>query len=71
MIRPAALMGQWYPQSADACARFLDAVPTTEVEAPRDAVAAIVPHAGWVYSGAIAFEALRQLKLQNATPDLI
>lgn len=64
-------MGQWYPQSADACARFLDAVPTTEVEAPRDAVAAIVPHAGWVYSGAIAFEALRQLKLQNATPDLI
>ena len=70
--RPALLAGRWYPGSAAACQQFFRQVdPLGEEVIPADAVAAIVPHAGWVYSGAVAYEALLALKGHRADPDLI
>lgn len=69
--RPAELAGQWYPRSAAACDQFLASIPPPPDAAPgaalTDVVAAIVPHAGWVYSGAVAFHALSALA--RARPD--
>lgn len=66
--RPAELAGRWYPSSGEACDRFLDAVELAPPSAlPDDLAGAIVPHAGWVYSGAIAYRALAPLA--RARPD--
>lgn len=51
-VRPAYVAGHFYPGDPEACARWLDRVAQSEPVAA--AVAAIVPHAGWVYSGATA-----------------
>jgi len=63
-IRPAAVAGMFYPGEARALAaeieRFLGA---DDALAPRLAVpkALVVPHAGYVYSGAVAARAYREL----------
>lgn len=68
--RPAELAGRWYPSSAAACAKFLDEVkPIGGMPAARHA--AIVPHAGWVYSGAVAWEVLASLAETHPSPDLV
>ena len=48
-IRPAHLAGQWYPGNKEACERFFAEVQ----QAPPGGQlsGAIVPHAGWRYSG--------------------
>lgn len=53
MIRPPAVAGQFYPASARQVEAELDRVihPATEL---RDAIGIVVPHAGWMYSGATA-----------------
>ena len=71
-IRPAVLSGQWYPDTPSACTQFFSETPELPGDnRPSQAVAAIVPHAGWVYSGAIAFQAMTALKQQQAEADLI
>jgi AmmeMemoRadiSam system protein B len=64
-LRPAELMGRWYPATAEECDRLLGA-PQRSPELAH-VVGAIVPHAGWVYSGKVAFEALSGL--QASLPD--
>lgn len=44
---------------------------TLSGERPSQAVAAIVPHAGWVYSGAVAYQALAALRDQTSDADLV
>jgi AmmeMemoRadiSam system protein B len=53
MIRPPAVAGQFYPADAGQVEAELDRVIHPVVE-PRHAIAIIVPHAGWMYSGATA-----------------
>jgi AmmeMemoRadiSam system protein B len=61
-IRPPAVAGLFYPADATELARtiraFLAAVPAAEGERPK---ALIVPHAGYVYSGAVAAHAYARL----------
>lgn len=66
-LRPAERAGRWYPGTAGDCDRFFEDVKVTDRPLPPQRVGAIVPHAGWVYSGAVAFEALREVR--DATPD--
>ncbi len=53
MIRPPAVAGQFYPARPAQVEAELDELlrPTG---APREAKAVVVPHAGWMYSGATA-----------------
>jgi AmmeMemoRadiSam system protein B len=53
-IRPAAVAGTWYPGSAGALAREVDAYLTAADDAPAGRVQAIVaPHAGLMFSGPV------------------
>ncbi len=63
-IRPAAVAGQFYPASQSGCIRDIDmmlAAPALHcpVANPRFA---IVPHAGWIYSGIPAAQAIAAFK---------
>jgi AmmeMemoRadiSam system protein B len=60
-LRKTCLPSGWYPQTAAAVVQFLAKIPG---EDPREgsARAAVAPHAGWYYSGAIAARALLSLK---------
>jgi MEMO1 family protein len=69
--RPALLAGRWYPETTHACEQFFARVPTLSCSPPQHVVAAIVPHAGWVYSGAIAYRALATLKSQVPDAELV
>lgn len=70
MTRRAAVAGSWYPGTADALAREVDAClqaadarTTAEGPPPPAHVRALVaPHAGLVYSGPVAAFAYRQLR---------
>lgn len=57
-IRPPAVAGMFYPADAEALARavqtYLAAAPASVSPAPK---ALIVPHAGYIYSGAVAARA--------------
>lgn len=66
-LRPAELRGQWYPSSAEACDAALPAPKSVDA----DAFGAIVPHAGWVYSGAVAFEALSAVQAKRPNAELV
>lgn len=61
-IRPPAVAGSFYPAAADQLARdvdaYLAAAPAPAPEAPPVRVL-VVPHAGYVYSGAVAAHAYR------------
>jgi len=61
--RPPAVAGQFYPGSAKQCRadanKYLTiGSSTTERQGAGAPVAGIVPHAGWVYSGAVAAEVI-------------
>jgi AmmeMemoRadiSam system protein B len=60
----------WYPQTAAGVSQFLAKIPRDN---PDDgtAVAAVAPHAGWGYSGAIAARALLSLKQDADTVAVI
>jgi len=70
-IRPAAVSGTWYPGSAASLASAVDAHLARAEAAPRlDTVTALIaPHAGLLYSGAVAAHAYRQL--EGRTIDII
>jgi MEMO1 family protein len=70
--RPAELAGSWYPATAEACSRFLAEVTPFEGEIALKRIAgAIVPHAGWVYSGAVAEQTLVPLERVNPDANLV
>jgi MEMO1 family protein len=64
MIRPPAVAGQFYPASAGKVEAELDRVikPTAE---PRQAIGIVVPHAGWMYSGATAGKVYSAVKIPD------
>ncbi|NJD33217.1 MAG: AmmeMemoRadiSam system protein B [Gammaproteobacteria bacterium] len=69
-VRPSAVAGLFYPQDArqlrDTISHLLDeAVPGPGDATPPKAL--IVPHAGYVYSGAVAASAYRRLRDSGAS----
>ncbi|MDN5358423.1 MAG: hypothetical protein PWP76_266 [Candidatus Diapherotrites archaeon] len=62
MIRPPAVAGLFYPSSPSDLEAMIDDYLSRAPSYPkRDYVAAVVPHAGYIYSGAIAAHAYRAL----------
>ena len=66
-IRPAAVAGRFYPATTDGCERMIDEM-LVGVNTPA-ARGAIVPHAGWIYSGSTA--ALALAGIAAAQPEII
>jgi MEMO1 family protein len=52
MRRPAVQAGRFYPADADECRRFVAGALVGFT--PQEAIGAVVPHAGWVFSGKTA-----------------
>ena len=61
-VRPAAVAGTFYPQSADVLGRELsEMLSLPEKFEPAQPKAIIVPHAGYIYSGVVAAKAYAPL----------
>jgi hypothetical protein len=66
MIREPAVAGKFYPgekPALEAILLQLLSVPSTAPVAKRKAIACMVPHAGYVYSGPVAGAVLAQLEI--------
>ncbi|KPJ78650.1 MAG: dioxygenase [Deltaproteobacteria bacterium SG8_13] len=63
-IRQAVFAGSWYPSDPAECERQIRSFITEgKADDPqRKALAGIVPHAGWYYSGSIACNVIRALQ---------
>ena len=65
--RPAAIAGRFYPADVAHMNEMLDnllAGPvTSESGTPEPCVAAMIPHAGWAFSGKLAADVLKRTKL--------
>jgi len=69
-VRPAIFGPQgWYPNDQAACRATLDGYREAFDGKPSGALAGIVPHAGWVYSGRLA--AWTVFALAEATPEVV
>ena len=64
MVRPPAVAGSFYPASPLALRREVEHL-TAFPGQPRQAVAVIAPHAGYIYSGRVAGETYRQVQLPD------
>ena len=62
MIKRRALPAGWYPESAEKTSAVLENWASSSPPACSGAVACVVPHAGWEFSGELAFSAIRCLK---------
>lgn len=72
-IRKPDFAGTWYPGSRSECLRVIEELSKSPFPCPETAgeiIAGIVPHAGWVYSGQIAFSVIRCMK-KGGVPDVI
>jgi MEMO1 family protein len=78
-VRYPAVAGLFYPDRAEECRAAADRLleigkresAKSRVEFGSPVVGAIVPHAGWVCSGAIAAEAIAGAARRCASPDLV
>jgi AmmeMemoRadiSam system protein B len=72
-VRAPAVAGMFYPAGAEACQQaaqslLRDQKPTADGQNWRGA---IVPHAGWICSGAIAAQSIATLAQANPSPDVV
>ena len=71
-IRKPAVAGQFYGGTPDQCLAEIDAcLPPRDLqmELPNPIAAAIVPHAGWVFSGELAATAFKAIQQVNGDVD--
>ena len=61
-VRPPAVAGRFYPGTAEEIERMLDDF-LPQKRQPNRWAAAMVPHAGWVYSGRLAAEVLSRVEI--------
>lgn len=61
-IRRPAVAGAFYPDNAAQLQAMVDGFLSQAQKAPQEPIALIVPHAGYVYSGAVAAAAFKQLE---------
>jgi len=66
--RQPAFAGRFYPAGREDCLRMLDAM-IEAVELDRQPIGAVVPHAGWIYSGPTA--ALGFSAVKHAVPETV
>jgi len=66
MERFPAVAGQFYPDSADELSLFLADI-TRDVDKKLSAIGVIAPHAGYVYSGAVAGEVFSSVHIPAKT----
>lgn len=65
-VRPPAVAGRFYPGNSDECARLAKSFLKPHPEASSQPwLGAIVPHAGWICSGAVAGQAIATLAAQG------
>jgi AmmeMemoRadiSam system protein B len=69
-LRKPCLPAGWHPQTAQGVSRFFEGVIRGQAEEAR-CVAALAPHAGWHYSGAIAARAALSLDRDAETVAVI
>jgi MEMO1 family protein len=67
MVRQRMLAQGWYPSTADGVVSQCEEWERATTGLPRDGVAAVVPHAGWAFSGRIAYQAMRGLRRDAET----
>ena len=60
-----AVSGQFYPGTASGLSRALLAL-TREVKTPEPAIGVVAPHAGYVYSGAVAGEVFSSVRIPGS-----
>lgn len=58
--RKRHLPAGWYPESASDAAREIDGWRNRYPQRPERFIAGVAPHAGWGFSGALAFAVIRQ-----------
>jgi MEMO1 family protein len=63
VLRPPAVAGRFYPADPEELSRQVAALAPSTEEAPRPAIACVVPHAGYRYSGHVAGAVYARLKL--------
>jgi AmmeMemoRadiSam system protein B len=77
--RAPAVAGMFYPADPEACRRLArqyvfgrdDELVRTTGESPIPCIGGIVPHAGWICSGAIAGEAIREIARCAGAVDVV
>ena len=70
-VRQPDLAGSWYPATEPECLRMFNRFEKSSA-APRegDWLGGILPHAGWVYSGQVAYNVIKFLKT-GVDPDVM
>jgi AmmeMemoRadiSam system protein B len=63
MIRPPAIAGTFYPSDARELAREVDKYSAPQPQSKTSAVACVVPHAGYMYSGHVAGAVYSELEI--------
>lgn len=69
LLRRAAFAGRWYPGSADELGSMVDGFLLAAPTPPASTCAVVAPHAGLVYSGAVAAHAYAAARA--ATPSIV
>ena len=69
MIRPPAVAGTFYPDDVTALTGMLREMTSSSVEATEAATAVMVPHAGYIYSGAVAGAVYTAVERHRASPN--
>ena len=72
-IRRPTVAGQFYPGDRASCIRMIEQCLPTEPSPglPEEIVAGLVPHAGWVFSGAVAARVFAAVSAQRAPETFI
>jgi len=65
-LRKPCLPPPWYPRNPVKISEFLSAYTPVPARAHPAGIAAVAPHAGWYYSGAIAAQAVAALAIASA-----
>ncbi|MFC1867941.1 AmmeMemoRadiSam system protein B [Thermodesulfobacteriota bacterium] len=71
-IRKSDFAGTWYPGREAECRKAIEAFSNTCVPCPpgEEGLGGIVPHAGWFYSGQIAFNVIKCME-HDTLPDVV
>lgn len=69
-IREATLAGMWYPGTDAGCRGKIEQLMDGSASIDP-AIAGIVPHAGWDYSGSLAIKVYQALAAAEAVPELL
>ena len=65
-VRPPAVAGMFYPADPDAVQDSLDKLFAFDSPSPQPWAGALVPHAGWVYSGRLAAQVLSRIAIPES-----